>query len=152
MTIDFLSKNLFPPLSTWWFYVLLSFYNLSPGCLTSSILFFKFGCAMWHTALQFPDEGLNLRPLHWKHKVLTTEPPGKSLFLHSLFQQIRAQNLVLLSVHTGYTLVSKRSASFTQGTSEFSGIERQLRFSIMVTRCFSGDRIGFSINCPGTTE
>ena len=63
---------------------------------------------MWHTGLQLPDEGLNLHPLHWEHKVLTTEPPGESLFLHSLFQQIRVQNLVLSSVDTGYTLVNKR--------------------------------------------
>ena len=26
----------------------------------------------------FPDQGLNLRPLHWKHGVLTTGPPGKT--------------------------------------------------------------------------
>ena len=27
---------------------------------------------------QFPDQGSNLRPLHWKCGVLTTGPPGKS--------------------------------------------------------------------------
>ena len=26
-----------------------------------------------------PDQGLNLHPLHWEHRVLTTGPPGKSL-------------------------------------------------------------------------
>ena len=26
----------------------------------------------------FPEQGLNPGPLHWKHRVLATEPPGKS--------------------------------------------------------------------------
>lgn len=29
----------------------------------------------------FPKQGLNLGPLHWKCGVLTTTPPGKSLFI-----------------------------------------------------------------------
>ena len=29
--------------------------------------------------LKFPDQGLNPCPLKWKHRVLTTGPPGKSL-------------------------------------------------------------------------
>ena len=33
---------------------------------------------MWHEESQFPDQGLNLCPLQWKHGVLTTGPPGKS--------------------------------------------------------------------------
>ena len=28
------------------------------------------------------DQGLNPCPLHWKHRVLTTGPPGKSLMFH----------------------------------------------------------------------
>ena len=28
---------------------------------------------------EFPDQGLNLCLLHWKHRVLSTGPPGKSL-------------------------------------------------------------------------
>ena len=28
--------------------------------------------------IQFPDKGLNLDLLHWKHGVLATEPAGKS--------------------------------------------------------------------------
>ena len=27
--------------------------------------------------IQFPDQGLNLGPLHWEHGVLATEPPEK---------------------------------------------------------------------------
>ena len=32
--------------------------------------------AMWD--LSSPDQGWNLSPLHWKHEVLTTGPPGKA--------------------------------------------------------------------------
>ena len=42
-----------------------------------NFLFF-FGCTVWHVGSYFPDQGLNPRPLHWKHGVLTTGPPGKS--------------------------------------------------------------------------
>ena len=34
-------------------------------------------CGMWD--LNFPDQGLNLDPLHWERGVLATGPPGKSL-------------------------------------------------------------------------
>ena len=27
----------------------------------------------------FPDQGFNLLPLHWKHEVLTNEPPWKPI-------------------------------------------------------------------------
>ena len=33
---------------------------------------------MWYAGSQFPDQGLNLCPLQWKRRVLTTGPPGKS--------------------------------------------------------------------------
>ena len=37
--------------------------------------------------IQFLDQGLNKGPLHWKHGVLATGPPGKSqkMFKMSLF-------------------------------------------------------------------
>ena len=31
-----------------------------------------------HVESCFPHQGLNLHPLHWKHRVLTTGPPEKS--------------------------------------------------------------------------
>ena len=34
--------------------------------------------AALHDLWNFPDQGLNLCPLQWKHGVLTTGPPGKS--------------------------------------------------------------------------
>ena len=39
----------------------------SPGAFL-----FDFGRAVWHGGFQFPDY-----PLHWRHGVLTSEPPGK---------------------------------------------------------------------------
>ena len=43
----------------------------------------------------FPNQGLNLHPLHWKHGVLTTGLPGKSL---PLFFQSHLGYLFLLGV------------------------------------------------------
>ena len=41
-------------------------------------LFIYFGRAAWHVRSWFPDQGLNPRPLQWKHRVLTTRLPGES--------------------------------------------------------------------------
>ena len=38
---------------------------------------------MWLEGSQFPDQGSNLGPLQWEHRVLTTGPPGKSLTEYS---------------------------------------------------------------------
>ena len=56
----------------------------SPRVSVSSFSFFffnicLFGHAMWHVGSLFPNQGSNLRPLPWKHGVLTTGPPGKAL-------------------------------------------------------------------------
>ena len=55
-----------------------------------SFLFFlkkSFGHAVRHVGSQFPHQGSNLQPLHWKRRVLTTGPPGRSprLFLKKNF-------------------------------------------------------------------
>ena len=34
--------------------------------------FFLFGCIGWHAGSLFPDQGLNLCPLQWKHGILIT--------------------------------------------------------------------------------
>ena len=53
-------------------------------CLHCPELILIFCCCFFfdHTALPvrsyFPDQGLNLHPLQWKHGVLTTRAPGKS--------------------------------------------------------------------------
>ena len=38
-------------------------------------------CVCVACGIEFPDQGLNLGPLHWELRVLTTGPPGKSLQL-----------------------------------------------------------------------
>ena len=32
---------------------------------------------MWHAGSEFPDQGSDLCPLQWKHRVLITGPSGK---------------------------------------------------------------------------
>ena len=47
------------------------------------VLFYLFfGHAVQHGGTDFPDWGLNLGSLHWKLRVLTTGPPGKSPTFH----------------------------------------------------------------------
>ena len=41
-----------------------------------------FGHAERHVGSSFPNRGSNPHPLHWKHRVLTIGPPGKSLNIH----------------------------------------------------------------------
>ena len=57
------------------------------------LFIYLFGRAVQHVGSQFPDQGLNLCPLHWKHGVLTTGLPGKFrdfffliLFIYILFK------------------------------------------------------------------
>lgn len=47
---------------------------------TLSLKHFKlyFGHTIWLAGSQFPNQGLNVCPQHWKHGVLTTGPPGNS--------------------------------------------------------------------------
>ena len=48
--------------------------------------FFKcFDCTMQHVGSQFPNQGLNLCSLQWKHIVLNAEPLGKSLYGSQFF-------------------------------------------------------------------
>ena len=49
----------------------------SPGCLDASCL----GCTTWHVRSQFHHQGPDQCSLHWKHAVLTTGLPGKSVDL-----------------------------------------------------------------------
>ena len=37
-----------------------------------------FGCTTHQVGSYFPDQGSNPHPLQYKHRILTTEPPGKS--------------------------------------------------------------------------
>ena len=47
------------------------------GCSRSQLQ--NVGSLVEARGIQFPDQGLNLGPLHWEHRILATEPPGKSL-------------------------------------------------------------------------
>lgn len=47
------------------------------------IYFYFFGHATRRVESSFPDQGLNLYPLLWKHRILTTGQPGKSWLYHS---------------------------------------------------------------------
>ena len=54
------------------------------------VIYLFTGCTMQHVGSQFPDQGLNPCPLHWKPRVLTTGPPEKSPilvfeFLHVIY-------------------------------------------------------------------
>ena len=46
--------------------------------LLEEYLYLFLGRTVWHVGSQFPDQGSNPCPLHWKCRVLTTGPPGKS--------------------------------------------------------------------------
>ena len=51
-----------------------------------------FGHTTQHMGSSFPNQGLNLCSLHWKYRVLTSEPPGKAPpFFRSDHTQIRAR-------------------------------------------------------------
>ena len=54
-------------------------FSLLPWQISSSIFFF-FSFWLCQTAFRIlvPDQGSNLCPLQWKHRVLTTGSPGKS--------------------------------------------------------------------------
>ena len=52
--------------------------------------FFFFGRAAGHAGSSFPDQGWNPCPLQWKHRILTTGPPGKSQPHDSQFQNTKS--------------------------------------------------------------
>ena len=61
--------------------------SMDAVCWESPFLFLNFkknfllffGCIMQHVGSYFTKQGSNSCPLHWKHGVLSTGPPGKSL-------------------------------------------------------------------------
>lgn len=65
-----------------------------------------FGCffwpCMWHVESWFPDQGWNPCPLHWKCRVLTSGPHGKSFFFplkysYVLFQLCYYRNAITVT-------------------------------------------------------
>ena len=66
-----------------------------------SSFFFFFGLTLRLVGSQFPDQGLNPCPLHWKCGVLTTGSPGNSLGISSLNKTSPSlcSHVALLMVH-----------------------------------------------------
>ena len=58
---------------------------------TNFILFYLliYAHVTWHSRSQFPDQGQNLKPLHWKLGILITGPPGKSLHMNFQNQAVK---------------------------------------------------------------
>ena len=56
------------------------------------LFFFLFDCTTWHAGSEFPNQGWNPCPLQWKHRALTTAPPGKSLKI--LFDAVKKQKRI----------------------------------------------------------
>ena len=62
--------------------VTIRYWLYSPCCTIypcSLFYLFTFDRTAQHVGSQFPNQGSNPCPLQWKHGVLTTGPPGKSL-------------------------------------------------------------------------
>ena len=53
--------------------------HLPPPLYKFLFLLFVFGHTVLHVVSWFPNKGLNLSPLHWECRVLTTGPPGRFL-------------------------------------------------------------------------
>ena len=63
------------------------FYHLIHAFLAGEGGEWGMGAATLHSMWYFPGQGLNPHPLHWKHRILTTGPPVKSLLiLYSIFK------------------------------------------------------------------
>ena len=60
-----------------------SFYSFTAPVLVAACRIVHLCYDMWDLfvvacGIQFPDQGSNLQPLHWEHRVLATGPPAKS--------------------------------------------------------------------------
>ena len=98
-------------------------------CWPVCLLVFFWSLAARHVGSQFRDQGWNPRPLHWKHGVLTTGPPGKSLlaFFKSLglFSKVRGSERERGSIFRkkrgttdGYKGLSRPKAGINKGEVE----------------------------------
>ena len=61
-----------------------NFFPINNSGLFAFFFVFYFGCTRWHVGSQFPNQGSDLHPLHWKHGFLITGLPGKSLNFFNL--------------------------------------------------------------------
>ena len=84
LSVDFFEFILLGVCGVPWIWTFISFTRFG---MFSAILSLSF--SFWlHCALcgNFPDQGLNLCPLQWKHRLVTTGPLGK--FLQPVFLQM----------------------------------------------------------------
>ena len=81
------------------YFLILAALGLSCGTqnLRSSLWYTGSLVAAWELhvvcGIYFPDQRSNLGPLHWQHRVLTTEPPGRSLLLLLLLNLFSRERL-----------------------------------------------------------
>ena len=60
------------------------------------VFFFSFfDGIVWHVVSSFPSQGLNLSPLQWKRRVLTTGLPGKFCIVFSFKQQLSCPKQII---------------------------------------------------------
>ena len=69
------------------------------------VFIFKFFLVTGTTGSQLPNQGSNLHPLHWKHAVLTTRPPGKSPDHLKLALRCRLRESRSRSPHVGVVTI-----------------------------------------------
>ena len=65
-----------------------------PNWHTNKTTVLDSGQATGHTGFQFPNQGSNLHPLCWKHRVLNSGPPGQSP--EPLFSLVMTSSAVIL--------------------------------------------------------
>ena len=72
----------------------LALFICFPPSLYLSLNFVHF--IFWHAGSQFPDQGSNPHPIHWKGEILTTGPLGKASLDH--FDIILLPSVILLNI------------------------------------------------------
>ena len=88
---------------------------------------------MWHMRSWFPDQGLNLCPIHWKLGILTTGPLEKSLI--SFFDQTFSLNCAVYSKLCSFLSNiwwSERERGFWSEGLVFDGTPTEFRLEFVV--------------------
>ena len=72
--LEWVATSVFLCLSIYFYLFIWLSWVLVVACRIFELL--VVACGIW-----FPEQGLNLDPLQWEHRVLATGPPGKSMCL-----------------------------------------------------------------------
>ena len=97
--------------------------------------FFFFGCNLCHGGgggSQFPNQGWNPRPLHWRHRVLTTGPPGKSQ-THFFCSSVRWKTNLQTDYYPPYW-------AFLHQELPFCPLQMEISYLVVQTLSESGDQ------------